>query len=66
MCLLRKGRLLYFFTSKDNYHCPIGNVKYLSVTLLVDIYLFKVNNKNTRTMCEICSKLKIKTPERLH
>ena len=23
-----------------------------------DIYLFKVNNKNTRKRCEICSKLK--------
>ena len=29
-----------------------------------DIYLFKVNNGNTSTMCEICSKLTIKTPER--
>ena len=28
------------------------------------IYLFKVNNGNTRTMCEICTKLTIKTPER--
>ena len=28
------------------------------------IYLFKVNNRNTRTMCEICSELTIKTPER--
>ena len=34
------------------WHVPAGN------------YMFKVNNKNTRTMCEICSKLKIKTPER--
>ena len=25
-----------------------------------DIYLFKVNNKNTKTMCEISSKLTIK------
>ena len=30
------------------------------------IYLFKVNNRNTRTRCEICSKLTIKTPERRH
>ena len=29
------------------------------------IYLFKVNNRNTRTRCEICSKLTIKTPELL-
>ena len=32
----------------------------------VGCYLFKVNNGNTRTMCEICSKLSIKTPERRH
>ena len=30
------------------------------------IYLLKVNNRNTRTRCEICSKLTIKTPERRH
>ena len=28
------------------------------------IYLFKTSNGNTRIMCEICSKLIIKTPER--
>ena len=28
------------------------------------IYLFKVNNRNTRTSCEICSKLTIVIPER--
>ena len=28
------------------------------------IYLLKVNKKNTRKRCEICSKLTIKTPER--
>ena len=27
-------------------------------------YMFKVSNRNTRTRCEICSKLTIKTPER--
>ena len=26
-------------------------------------YMFKVNNRNTRTRCEIYSKLTIKTPE---
>ena len=30
----------------------------------VGIYLLKVNNRNTRTRCEICSKLTIKKPER--
>ena len=29
----------------------------------VRIYMFKVNNRNTRTRCEIYSKLTIKTPE---
>ena len=29
-------------------------------------YLLKVNNRNTRIRCEICSKLTIKTPERRH
>ena len=28
------------------------------------IHMFKVNNSNTRTRCEICSKLTIKTLER--
>ena len=28
-----------------------------------NIQLFKVNNRNTRKRCEICSKLTIKTPE---
>ena len=32
-----------------------------------DIQSFlKVDNRNTRTRCEICSKLTIKTPERRH
>ena len=29
-------------------------------------YMFKVNNRNTRTVCEICSKLTIRTPEWRH
>ena len=33
---------------------PVGN------------YLFKVNNRNIRIKCEICSKLTVKTPERPH
>ena len=28
--------------------------------------MFKVSNKNTRTRCEICSKLLINTPEQRH
>ena len=32
--------------------------------LPASIYLLKVNTKNTRTRCEICSKVTIKIPER--
>ena len=34
-------------------------------SFLTGIYSLKANNRNTRTRCEICSKLTIKTPERL-
>ena len=30
------------------------------------IYLFKINNRNSRARCRIYSKLTIKTPERRH
>ena len=33
------------------------------IIYLVGIYLFKIDNGNTRAMYEICSKLKTKTPE---
>ena len=29
-------------------------------------YMFKVNHRNTRTKCEICSELTVKVPERRH
>ena len=39
----------------------------LTIAILIiptDIYLLKVSNRNTRTICEICSKITIKTPDR--
>ena len=50
LCGYRKG----LAHSRHCYRYPAG------------IYLFKVNNRNTRTRCEICSKLTINTPERRH
>ena len=38
-------------SSKISDNFPAGN------------YMFKVNNRNTRTRCEICTKLTIKRPE---
>ena len=48
--ILNLKKSLYSFN--PNSSCPAGN------------YIFKVNNRNTRTRCEICSKLTIKIPER--
>ena len=36
----------------------------MGMPLPVGNYMFKVNHRNPRLMCEICSKLTIKTPER--
>ena len=36
----------------------------LKFTLPADNYMFKVNNRNTKTRFEICSKLTIRTSER--
>ena len=38
----------------------------LKIHYQVNIYLSKVNNKNTGKKCEICSKLTIKTLEERH
>ena len=32
----------------------------------INNFILKVNNRNTRARCEICSKLTIKTPERCY
>ena len=39
-----------------------GVFKTLSKSYPVDNYMFKVINRNTRTRCDICLKLTIKTP----
>ena len=41
-------------------HEGVGSGKFYQWTLR-GIYLLKVNNRNTRARCEICSKLTIKT-----
>ena len=46
----------------------LGNALYLpkrSKEFPVGIYLLKLNNRNTRTRCEICSELTVKTPEHI-
>ena len=60
------GRFKPGMTSSTLLINNIIHHKTLVITFPAGIYLFKVNNKNTRTRCEICSKLTIKTPERRH
>ena len=38
--------------------------RFLKSIFPANIYLFKVNNRNTRKMCKICSNFSIKIPER--
>ena len=47
------------------FNYPWKAISSLHATLnAANIYLFKVNNRNTRKRCEIYSKFTIKTPER--
>ena len=55
----RKLLLNVFFNAHFNY-CPLIWI----VLSHFNNSLFKVNNRNTRTRCEICSKLTIKIPKR--
>ena len=48
----RNWKTLYKIKSFPNVTNPAGNC------------MFKVNNRNTRKRCEICSNLTLKTPER--
>ena len=44
-------------------HCTLSIV-FCIKRFPFDVCLLKVNNRNTRARCEICSKLTTKTPER--
>ena len=50
-------------TTNEEKDCQSKNQFLDGITHPAGNYMFKVNNKNTRTRCEICSKLTIKTPE---
>ena len=54
---------------KLHFHHTCGNIycyEHLRRLIPAGIYMLKVNNRNTGTRCEICSKLTIKIPERRH
>ena len=64
-----------FFLCQVDKKCILTNLKLISRSYRIQSicvlsgcypagdYMVKVNNRNTRTRCEICSKLTIKTPE---
>ena len=62
--------LKFMWLNKAKYQFIVMPNGYVNATRVfsnpVDIYLLKVNNRNTRARCEICSKLTIKAPERCH
>ena len=56
---------IFFMPVMEPLNMMLGLVPVIVVLVLnpAGIYMLKVNNKNTRTRCEICSELTIKTPE---
>ena len=55
--------LLKFLFQNENIKIISKIVNLKKIHFPAGMYLLKVNNKNTRTRCEICSKLTIKIPE---
>ena len=75
MSEVRKSAILskYYFRYKTCWQFPgvslltaSGILGVSPVGYPIGIYLFKDKNRNTRTLCGICSKLAIKTTERPH
>ena len=54
------------FPNRDVLHVFKVDNNDKKAVLSAHIYLFKVNNKNTRKRCEVSSNLTIKTPELCH
>ena len=48
----------------DVWKCSESASEFCCTSYPTGNYIFKFNNSNTRTMCEICSNLTIKTAER--
>ena len=58
-CNLREMFCYLFFHIMETYVDPQSSLRQKPA----DIYLLRANNRITRTSCEICSKLTIKTSE---
>ena len=64
--LRKKAHAWTFFHVNKMHHVWLFQLFFAKrkISLTFGIYLLRVSNKNTRTRCEICSKLIVKTPER--
>ena len=65
-CVVKKFLLLGLFEILVPCKSKLSNVNYLFRTgpMPAGNYMFKINSRNTRTRCEICSKLTIKILKR--
>ena len=57
--------LIFEYLVRMQYLSFDGNEMHFSLAVHMQ-FLLKVDNRNTRAKCGICSKLTIKTPERRH
>ena len=55
---------LHWTNFTDCFGITIADFEQVKTRCLANNYMFKVNNRNTSTRSEICSKLTIRTPER--
>ena len=56
-------KLLQIEVKSKSYNSVLKKHKFCQ-SILANIYLLKVSNRNTTRRCEICSKLTTKTPDR--
>ena len=65
-CFIRPTRSAALFVTAKYSHANISEISLFQKkhSSTAGVYLLKVNDRNTRTRCEICSKLTINTPER--
>ena len=59
----QNGNILYSKKGEFCCNCRSRTVCPFDNKVPAGNYMFKVNNRNLRTRCEICSKITIKTPE---
>ena len=63
---VRSSSNFFIHKFKDSEKVLTINLFLVKTIYPANIYLFKINNKNTRKTCEICSKLTTKTAEWRH